>query len=233
MQTLQFKTNINCQNCVAKVTPYLNEQEGVTNWQVDTQNPDKILTISGENLVAEEIIGTIQKAGFKVNSEIHSAMTAASAAIHTKTESDFWADRNVWKRASKNTLNCLIGCTAGDFGMMIYLQTQHPDMNMWLVMSLAMATGLFTSVLLETVLLHFNEKFVWSQALQTALSMSFLSMLVMELAENMTDLLLTGGQFHAHNPYYWFALSISAVMGFVVPLPYNYFKLKKYNKACH
>ena len=35
------------------------------------------------------------------------------------------------------------------------------------------------------------------------------------------------------NPMYWFALVIAMIAGFLVPLPYNYYKLKKFNKACH
>ena len=41
MKTLKFKTNINCGGCVSKVTPFLNNQEGVESWEVDTVNPDK------------------------------------------------------------------------------------------------------------------------------------------------------------------------------------------------
>lgn len=66
MQTLQFKTNINCGGCVAKVTPKLNETEGICNWSVDTNNPDKILTVETENISAKEVIEAVEKAGFKI-----------------------------------------------------------------------------------------------------------------------------------------------------------------------
>jgi cation transport ATPase len=147
--------------------------------------------------------------------------------------SSFWADNSIWKRAGKNTLNCLIGCSIGDFGMIIYLQTYHHHMNMFLMMALAMIAGLTTSVILETILLKINEKFDWFLAFKTAFGMSFLSMLAMELAENATDFMLTGGQVSTTEPFYWIALAISMVAGFVVPLPYNYYKLKKHGKACH
>lgn len=145
----------------------------------------------------------------------------------------FWADNGIWKRAGKNTLNCLIGCSIGDFGMIIYLQTYHHHMNMFVMMALAMVAGLTTSVVLETILLKINEQFNWLSAFKTAFSMSFLSMLAMELAENATDFMLTGGQVTTSEPFYWIALGISMVAGFVVPLPYNYYKLKKHGKACH
>lgn len=65
METLQFKTNINCGGCIAKVTPFLNQVEEIEDWRVDTNNPDKILTISGEELSCDLIVETIEKAGFK------------------------------------------------------------------------------------------------------------------------------------------------------------------------
>ena len=64
METLQLKTNINCGGCSAKVTPFLNQVEEIEDWRVDTANPDKILTINGEELSSELILETIEKAGF-------------------------------------------------------------------------------------------------------------------------------------------------------------------------
>ena len=65
MDTLQFKTNINCSGCVASVTPSLNKAVGENKWQVDTQNPDKILTVSGEGVSKVEVIKAVEKAGYK------------------------------------------------------------------------------------------------------------------------------------------------------------------------
>ena len=63
--------------------------------------------------------------------------------------------------------------------------------------------------------------------------MSFLSMVAMEIAMNATDFMITGGKMALSNPNYWLAFIPAALLGFLVPLPYNYYKLKKYNKACH
>jgi len=102
------------------------------------------------------------------------------------------------------------------------------------MMGLAIVAGLTTSVLLETIILKMKEGFKWGQALTTALSMSFISMLAMELAENATDYFVTGGgSIPLSNPFYWAALGISLFAGFIVPLPYNYYKLQKFGKACH
>jgi copper chaperone len=54
MEKLQFKTNINCGNCVSKVTPFLNQVEEIENWKVDTSIPEKILTVEGEDLSSEK-----------------------------------------------------------------------------------------------------------------------------------------------------------------------------------
>lgn len=65
MQTLKFKTNINCGGCVAGVTPFLNKIEGI-DWKVDTENPDKILSVESEDVSEEEIIKAVKKAGFEI-----------------------------------------------------------------------------------------------------------------------------------------------------------------------
>lgn len=66
MQTLKFKTNINCGGCIKTVTPTLNQQAGAGNWQVDTANPDKILTINSHQLTSAEVTQAVEKAGFKI-----------------------------------------------------------------------------------------------------------------------------------------------------------------------
>lgn len=65
METIQFKTNIKCSGCIATVTPVLNEKAGEDNWEVDLQSPDKILTVSAENISEEDIRTAIEKAGYK------------------------------------------------------------------------------------------------------------------------------------------------------------------------
>ena len=64
MQTLQFKTNINCGGCIKAVTPTLNQELGTGNWQVDTANPDKILTVSC-TLPQQHVVALVEEAGFK------------------------------------------------------------------------------------------------------------------------------------------------------------------------
>lgn len=145
----------------------------------------------------------------------------------------FWRDWAVWKIAARNTRNCLIGCMIGDLGAIIYMQAYYPHVSMWLTISLAMVAGLITSILFEGTILRFKEGFAWPAALRLAFSMSFLSMLGMELAANATDLMLTGGRVPLHDPFFWQALAVSVVAGFLAPLPYNYYKFKKHGLACH
>jgi copper chaperone len=64
MKTLTFKTNIQCSNCLAKVTPKLNEQSGIESWNVDLEHPDRTLTVETENLEPEDIKKAVLKAGF-------------------------------------------------------------------------------------------------------------------------------------------------------------------------
>jgi copper chaperone len=71
MEAMKFKTTIKCSGCIEKVTPVLDDKVGKDNWQVDTQNPDKILTvINDENLTKDEIIKAVQQAGFKAEAVI-------------------------------------------------------------------------------------------------------------------------------------------------------------------
>lgn len=222
MENLTFKTNINCGSCVAKVTPFLNSDNSIEEWKVDTSSPDKILTVKGNKLSSHKVRESVVNAGFKIFDEVKD------------TPNSFWSNSNNWKRASFNTLNCLIGCSIGDFGTIIYLQYNHPEMSMWLMMGLAIVAGLTTSIILETIILKVREGFAWTLALTTAFSMSFISMLAMEISENMTDYFLTGGgNIPLSEPFYWLALGIALVAGFVVPLPYNYYKLQKYGISCH
>ena len=68
MKRYQFKTNINCSGCVAKVTPVLNEVEQIETWNVDTANPSKVLTVETETLSYSQIKSVVEKAGFKAES---------------------------------------------------------------------------------------------------------------------------------------------------------------------
>ncbi len=65
MEKIQFKTNIKCGGCVAQVTPHLNAVDGIRHWQVDTQNPSKILTVEFEGVSSTRIAEAVQTAGFK------------------------------------------------------------------------------------------------------------------------------------------------------------------------
>lgn len=67
MKTLKFKTNIQCTNCLAKVTPKLNEQSDIQSWNVDLLDPERTLTVETENLNPEDIKKAVLKAGFIAN----------------------------------------------------------------------------------------------------------------------------------------------------------------------
>ena len=65
METIKLKTNIKCGGCIATVTPFLNQSAGEGNWQVDTQNPDKILTVQANGVTAEAVKAAVTQAGYK------------------------------------------------------------------------------------------------------------------------------------------------------------------------
>lgn len=97
-----------------------------------------------------------------------------------------------------------------------------------------MGAGITTSVILETVLLRRGpDNLSWKKATQTAMGMSMVSMIAMELAENAVDYHLTGGVVAFDDLQFWAAAVLSIGAGFLAPLPYNYARLRKYGKACH
>ena len=137
-----------------------------------------------------------------------------------------WKCKSTWKKAKINTLWCLLGCSIGDFGTIFYFQNIEHYWSNFEIMGLAIVNGLLTSIILETIILirQMNLK----KAISTALGMSFISMVGMELAMNLADLFLTGGAILT-----WWVIPIMLLIGFYTPLPYNYWRLKKYNTSCH
>ena len=137
-----------------------------------------------------------------------------------------WNCKSTWRKAKKNTLWCLIGCSIGDFGTIFYFQNVNHSLSNFEVMGIAVINGILTSVLLETLILLKQMNFV--SAIKTALGMSLISMVSMEVAMNLTDIFLTGGALLT-----WWVVPIMLIVGFITPLPYNYWRLKKYNISCH
>jgi hypothetical protein len=137
-----------------------------------------------------------------------------------------WKVKSTWTQASKNTLWCLIGCSIGDFGTIFFFQTTKIAFPMLGIMILAIINGLITSIMLETLIL--SRQMALNLAFKTAIGMSLISMISMEVAMNATDILLTGGAMLV-----WWALPIMLIVGFLTPLPYNYWRLQALNKACH
>ena len=138
-----------------------------------------------------------------------------------------WSCKHTWKRSAKNTMWCVVGCSIGDFGTILFFQLSQIPFPTLGIMILAVINGLLTSIMLETYILM-RQQFNFTKALQTAFGMSFISMVSMEISMNATDYLLTGGAIIV-----WWAIPIMLAVGFITPWPYNYWRLKKFNQACH
>ena len=67
-QKRTFKTNINCNNCLSKVTPKMEELEGVLNWGVDFESPERLMTVEADSATLDKVSETVLKAGFKAES---------------------------------------------------------------------------------------------------------------------------------------------------------------------
>ena len=137
-----------------------------------------------------------------------------------------WYDSVVWKKSAVNTTWCLIGCSIGDIGTIYYFQVNEIPWSTLSIMMLAMFNGILTSIILETIILLNQMNF--ASAFKTAVGMSLISMISMETTMNLTDYFLTGGAILT-----WWVVPIMLAVGFVTPWPYNYWRLKKFNEACH
>ena len=138
-----------------------------------------------------------------------------------------WSCKHTWKRSAKNTAWCVLGCSIGDFGTILYFQLTEIPFPVLGIMILAIINGLITSIILETIILMI-QKINFVNALKTALGMSLISMISMEIMMNFTDYVLTGGAMLT-----WWVIPIMLIIGFLTPWPYNYWRLKKYGINCH
>ena len=138
-----------------------------------------------------------------------------------------WHCTATWNKSAKNTAWCLLGCSIGDFGTIFFFQITKIPFPVLSIMILAIINGLITSIILETLIL-LRQKFSFDNALKTALGMSFISMISMEIVMNLTDYYLTGGAVLN----FWI-IPIMLLAGFLTAWPYNYWRLKKHNQTCH
>ena len=131
------------------------------------------------------------------------------------SETFHWSCKHTWSRSAKNTSWCLLGCSIGDFGTILFFQLTQIPFPVLAIMILAIINGIITSIILETIIL-LKQNFTFKNAFKTAVGMSLISMVSMEVAMNLTDYLLTGGAMLT-----WWVVPIMLAVGFVTPWPYN------------
>ena len=137
-----------------------------------------------------------------------------------------WTCIHTWKKSSFNTLWCLFGCSIGDLGTIYFFQNSQYEISTMEVMLLAMLNGLITSFTIEVIVLL--KSMSVKNAVKTAFGMSIVSMISMEIAMNYTDFILNGAAIINLK-----SLPLVLLAGFIVPLPYNYWKLKTTGISCH
>ena len=202
-----------CDGCSSNVSSALNSLASVSSADVSHVTGSAVITHSGATF--EEIKLAIQKSGYLVDGE---------------SEPFNWTDGPVWRQSAHNTKWCLVGCSIGDFGTIAAFQfIPYFDALGWSTMSimlLAMFNGIMTSIALETFIL--SAQMALNEAFRVAIGMSLISMISMEAAMNIVDVVLTGGA----KLTLWVIVPM-LVAGFLTPWPYNYWRLKKYGVACH
>ena len=189
-----------CDGCAGRVRNALESVSGVLSAVVSHESGSAVVSHSGisRNLMAD----AVREIGYTVDG---------------RAEEFHWRDGSVWNQSAYNTMWCLIGCSIGDLGTIAYFQFVWTDSG-WTtmaIMMLAIMNGLLTSIALETVILL--KQLPFRNALRTAAGMSLISMIAMEAAMNITDIVLTGGAMLT-----WYAIIPMWIAGFLTPWPYNY-----------
>ena len=200
-----------CTGCSDRVRNVLEEITGVHSAEVSHESGMAI--IQHDNVSRDSMASSIQSIGYTVDG---------------KGEEFNWRDSSVWKQSAHNTKWCLVGCSIGDFGTIAAFQFVFTDSG-WtpmMIMALAMFNGIMTSIALETAIL--SAQMALKEAFKVAVGMSLISMISMEAAMNIVDLVLTGGA-----KLTWWVIIPMLIAGFLTPWPYNYWRLKKYGVACH
>ncbi len=202
-----------CDGCAGRVRNALEGVSGVTSAEVSHDSGSAIVSHSG---VSRDLMsGAVRAIGYTVDGQ---------------SEEFHWRDGSVWRQSAHNTKWCLVGCSIGDFGTIAAFQfIPYFDALGWSTMSimlLAMFNGIMTSIALETIIL--SAQMALKEAFRVAIGMSLISMISMEAAMNIVDVVLTGGA----KLTLWVIVPM-LVAGFLTPWPYNYWRLKKYGMACH
>ena len=202
-----------CDGCAGRVRNALEGVSGVTSAEVSHDSGSAIVSHSG---VSRDLMsGAVRAIGYTVDGQ---------------SEEFHWRDGSVWRQSAHNTKWCLVGCSIGDFGTIAAFQfIPYFDALGWSTMSimlLAMFNGIMTSIALETFIL--SAQMALKEAFRVAIGMSLISMISMEAAMNIVDVVLTGGA----KLTLWVIVPM-LVAGFLTPWPYNYWRLKKYGMACH
>ena len=200
-----------CDGCSNRVKKALEDLPGVITAVVSHQDGSAEVRHEGTN--REVLSDAVRSAGYTVGG---------------RGEEFNWRDGSVWRQSANNTKWCLIGCSIGDFGTIAAFQFVFTDSG-WsamMIMALAMFNGIMTSIALETFILL--SQMPLYEAFRVAIGMSLISMISMEAAMNVVDLVLTGGA-----KLTWWVIAPMLIAGFLTPWPYNYWRLKKYGVSCH
>ncbi len=214
-----------CNNCVNHVETALSNIDGVLEVEVNLAGAKATINTNGTPS-QETLESAVTNAGYSIHEP---GADLGLLQLDSVPKDDFnWNDGAVWKQSAHNTKWCLIGCSIGDFGTIFFFQyTGNPWA--WSVMSimlLAMFNGIMTSIALETFILL--KQMPLNEAFRVAVGMSLISMISMEAAMNIVDVVLTGGA-----KLTWWVIVPMLIAGFLTPWPYNYWRLKKYGQSCH
>ncbi len=223
-----------CSGCATHLGDVLSALPGVTDVRVDLAENQAVVCVSDGGPDRKDLEVVIAGAGYTPGAP--GSIKNVEQPCGQQKETVFnWRDRTIWRQSAINTKWCLAGCSIGEFGTLAAYQVLGTGATVsqatplyYFLLLLPLINGLITSVILETILLM-RGQMDFRKSLSTALGMSFISMLMMEVAMEVTDLVATGGQLGMN----YYAIPVMLIAGFITPWPYNYWRLKKHGQSCH
>ena len=131
-------------------------------------------------------------------------------------------------KCKKILLGVLLGCSIGDFGTILFFQITKIPFHVLTIMISGNYKWIIDQHNSRKPLFLIKQKLSFKNAFKTAIGMSFISMISMEITMNLTDYFLTGGAILT-----WWIVPVMLGVGFLTPWPYNYWRLKKFGISCH
>lgn len=144
-----------------------------------------------------------------------------------------WLDLRIWGKSLISTIHCLIGCSIGSLTTIYFMAGTH----WFLILVISFISGFISCLLFMVLWDIIFRKMKLNEAIKASLKMSFVSMCIMMLTENLVMVFSHSGnvrhEIHQHDSQNLLMMALAMAAGFLIVYPYNYYNFYKANKVCH